>query len=1156
MSIRITLFRLLITIPVFCHPLFAQEDYYTAEVQDTIPINFDNKYSISSVNIIPFSEKIILRGKELSRSDYNISYASGIFSLSDSLAYSIFDTLFVSYQTIRLSLQKEYKHRSLLVKYDENVGDTIKVVQYEGEFSSEEIFGRGIQKSGTIIRGFTVGTNKDFSLNSGLRLQISGNLSDDIEIVAALTDENTPIQPEGNTERLEELDKVYIQIRHPNAIGNFGDYDLNKRYGEFGIVNRKLQGLMGEFFYSGQTGYVAIAGSKGKFNSNFFNGIDGVQGPYRLTGINGENDIIIIAGSEKVFLDGIEMTRGENNDFIIDYSNASVTFTPKRLITSASRINIDFEYTDRRYSRNFFGAGVESSLFNNTIGIKVQYLREGDDKNSPIDLVLSEDDKKILEQAGDDRNKAVKSGVSLAAPDSLGIIRGTYIEKDTVINNQSFKYYIYSPGDSLAKYNVSFSYVGEGKGDYIRESLGVYRFTGIGTGNYLPVIFLPLAELKQVGNIVLDLNLVKDVSLILEYSGSLWDKNQFSGLDKADDYGYARNILLNVSPQKIDIADISLGKIGLSYKDRFVQSRFTSPDRFNSVEFNRDYNIGELPFNEDESLREIGLSLTPVDELTINSTAGFLRKGDSFKSDRYNNILRFSDNDIYNLNYKFDYVKTENQLISSSWLRENGSAGYKVFFLKPGIDYISEKRKDKQTGKDSLITGSLEYLELGPFIELIDVEGFEASAKYSWREESFPLNGFLTRQSSANTHYYRLNYFGIDEVNSSVDFTYRVKKYTEQFKSSGLLDNETILIRSQNRFNFWQRLINGDLFYEVSTQKSARLEKVFVKVEQGTGNYRYIGDLNNDGIADENEFEPTLYDGDFILVTLPTDELFPVIDLKSSTRWKLNYKELFTGKSFFSNLISPVSTETYWRVEENTREEDYKKIYLLQFSYFQNEQNTIAGTNYFQQDIFLFENDTDFSTRLRFAQRKSLNQFSGGVERSYFRERSLRINFKLIQEVGNQTDIAFINDNVRAPESSNRKRQVDESSVTTDFSYRPERNIEIGFKIKVSRSEDRFPLIPTVIDLNSLLLRFNLSFAGTGRLRIEIQRDELNASTTENFIPFELTGGNLIGKNYIWRVNFDYRLSSNLQSTLSYDGRVQGGGKTVHTMRAEARAYF
>ena len=75
-------------------------------------------------------------------------------------------------------------------------------------------------------------------------------------------------------------------------------------------------------------------------------------------------------------------------------------------------------------------------------------------------------------------------------------------------------------------------------------------------------------------------------------------------------------------------------------------------------------------------------------------------------------------------------------------------------------------------------------------------------------------------------------------------------------------------------------------------------------------------------------------------------------------------------------------------------------------------------------------------------------------------------------------------------------------------------------------------------------------------MRIEIERDELIANTDENFIPYELTNGNQIGKNYYWRLNFDYKLLTFLQTTISYDGRLQGESRVVHTARAEARAYF
>jgi len=1134
----------------------AQNDYNSVLVTDTIAINFQNFYPISSVNIIPGSEMIYLKSKKLSSNEYTFTYSQSFFTISDSLPYSIFDTLLITYRSFKLALKKEYKRRSLVVKYDEKFGDTVSVLTSSGGFTPDAIFGADMNKSGTIVRGFTVGTTKDFSLTSGLRLQLSGRISEDIEIVAALTDENTPIQPEGNTERLEELDKVFIQVKHPNVVGTFGDYQVKQRIGEFGVIDRKLQGLMGEFTFEDVKGFLSIANSRGKFNSNSFNGSDGVQGPYRLSGLNNERDIVIISGTEKVFLDGIELKRGENNDYTIEYSNATITFTPNRLITSASRISADFEYTDRQFARSFFGAGTSTKLFNDKLQLKVQYMREGDDQDSPIDISLSEADKNSLSLAGDDRNKAVKSGVKLAEPDSSGIIKGIYTKVDTIFNGEAFSYYVYDPGDSLSLYTVSFTYVGDGKGDYTRQSLGYYNFIGIGRGSYLPIIFLPLPQLKQMGNFVIDINPFENVTLSLEYAGSLWDKNRLSALDDGDNYGYARNISLKVAPTQILIGELDLGKAGLTYRDRFIQDKYTSLDRFNDVEFNRNYNSANQTEIKDESLREIGISLQPVKELSINSSAGFLRKGDNFLSDRYNNLLRFTDIKNFNMEYNLDYVKSKNATLSSNWLRHKGNAFYTFWYLKPGIEFLAEDKQDKQAQKDSILTGSLKYFEYSPYIELMEISGFRMLTKYGLRDDYLPLNGSMVKESKSNTYSLEMNYGGIREINTNFVLTFRNKKYDGIFKTKGFLDNETILIRSRTKFTFWERLLNGDFYYEVSTQKSAKLQKVFVRVEQGTGNYVYLGDLNNNGIADENEFEPTLFDGDYIQVTLPTDELFPVIDLKTSTRWKINFSEIVDVKTLIGKIVSPISSETYWRIEENSRETDYGNIYLLKLSTFQNENTTIRGSNYLQQDFFLFENDQELSLRFRFTERNALNQFSNGFERYYNRERSLRIKFKMIKEISNQTDIVNQVDNVSAPVNSNRVREINSNNIISEFSYRPDRNIEVGFRIKAGRSEDTHPVSPTVIDLNSQLIRFNLSFLSAGRLRIEIERNELTSNTTENTIPYELTNGNQIGKNYYWRLNFDYKLSSFLQTTISYDGRVQGASKVIHTARAEARAYF
>ncbi len=1134
----------------------AQEKFYSLIVIDTLHVNFENLYRVSNPAVIPFTETIRMNKRLLSKADYKFNYESATFKLSDTLQYSVFDTLIVTYQAVNLSLRNEYKIRSLAYKFDVKSGDTLKVAKEQpGFLSPDSIFGKGIEKSGTLVRGFTVGTTKDFSLNSGLRLQLSGKLSNDIEVVAALTDENTPIQPEGNTAKLNELDKVFIQVKHPNVVGTFGDYELQQQYGEFGIINRKLQGLMGEFDYKGQKAFISIASSKGKFTTNQFNGVDGVQGPYKLSGENGEQDIIIISGTEQVFIDGIQVNRGERNDYIIDYANAQITFTPNKLITSASRISVDFEYTDRQYERTFFAAGVKSEVLKNKLGVQILYSREGDNQDAPIDISLSDSDKAILAAAGSNRFKASKSGVTLAQPDSLGVIRGIYEKADTLIDGQQYSFFIYNPGGTNSIYNVTFNYVGEQQGDYIRESIGDFKFVGIKQGNYMPLILLPLPELKQLGDVSVNYKPAEGMELNIDLAGSLWDKNRFSGISSSKVNGYARNIFFNLEPREVKLINADLGKIGFSYKDRYIENTFTTLDRINSVEFNRDFNISDSSSGQSEQLREFNLSLIPLKELNITSSYGFLKRGSYFSSDRFNNTILFTDNNRYKFIYNLDYVKSKDTYSNSNWFRQTGSAYYLLGKLKPGLDFLAEDRRDNIKGQDSVLSSSLKYWQLDPYIQLVDFSGFKLSAKYSMRQDYGALNGILVKQALSDAEYFEINYNGMGTFNSSLNFTVNNKYYSYAFKKAGYLNSQTILVRSQSQFNFIKP-ITGNLYYEVSTQKTAKLQKVFVKVAQGAGNYIYLGDLNNNGIQDENEFQPTLYDGDYSLVTVPTDQLYPVIDLKTNTRWKINYGELVKGDGIIPKLLHPLSSETYWRIEENTQEQDYKKIYLLDLADFQNPDKTINGSNQIQQDIFLFENNSDFSLRFRYAQTKSMNQYNGGIEQGYSREKSVRINFKMIPEISNQTDIVSQNDNLRAPVISNNRREITGSSFTSDFSYRPQRNIEVGFKINVGKKEDDFPAVPTLLNLNSQLLRFTFSFTGNGRLRIEFERDELIANTTQNYMPFQLTEGNLIGKNYFWRLNFDYRIAQNLQSTISYDGRLQGANRIVHTARAEVRAYF
>jgi hypothetical protein len=292
-------------------------------------------------------------------------------------------------------------------------------------------------------------------------------------------------------------------------------------------------------------------------------------------------------------------------------------------------------------------------------------------------------------------------------------------------------------------------------------------------------------------------------------------------------------------------------------------------------------------------------------------------------------------------------------------------------------------------------------------------------------------------------------------------------------------------------------------------------------------------------------------------LNVPTSELFPVINLKTSTRWRIDFKKIFNKKhSLISKLLSPIFSETVLRLDEYSKESDITSVLLLNKDVLMNDSTTIRGANSFQQDLFLFKNKPDLSFRFRFVENNKLTQYNNGNEQGYFAERSLRIKFRMVKEIRNQTDFINQSDFVHTGVNNQRARLLHNNTVTSDFSYRPIQNIEVGLKISVGESVDNLPQNPTEIKTNSQLIRFTYSFTNKGRLRIEAERSEVTDNGTDNIIPYEMLRGKVVGKNYFWRVNFDYRLANNLQLTLNYLGRKQGVGDIVHNMRTEARAYF
>jgi len=164
-----------------------------------------------------------------------------------------------------------------------------------------------------------------------------------------------------------------------------------------------------------------------------------------------------------------------------------------------------------------------------------------------------------------------------------------------------------------------------------------------------------------------------------------------------------------------------------------------------------------------------------------------------------------------------------------------------------------------------------------------------------------------------------------------------------------------------------------------------------------------------------------------------------------------------------------------------------------------------------------------------------------------------------VQEIGNQTDFINKTDQVSAFPTTTRERDLVSNALLSDFSYKPALNWEVGFNFGVTEIVNRFGGTNATANINEEGLRIIQSFPGVGQLRAEVNREEVvlvNIKDPTLSLPYEFTEGKVTGQSYLWQLIFDYRITSNLQLSINYNGRNEGGRTPVHFARMEAKAFF
>jgi hypothetical protein len=1139
---------------------------------DTIRISRGDTLQLSHKFLVPFSEKVlpISRNSTIDTTDYQVNYLEG-YLLIDPLAY--LDTVWiVQYRYFFNQLKPKVSLRNWEVIKDSIAkNENVELIFADPIKKQQDIFwdsGEGIRKSGSLSRGLTVGNNRGLSVTSGLRLQLEGDLGDGLEIVGAITDENLPIQAGGTTQQISDFDKIFIRLSKDEYAVTIGDYEVNRKKTRFSNLYRNVQGL--RFSYNSPQTKASASGAvaKGKFHTNSFMGIDGVSGPYRLTGRNRERFFIVLAGSEKVYLNGKLMKRGENQDYIIDYNTAEVTFTARNVITNITRIVVDFEYNDRYFNRSLVVADMEHTTENKKLSIGFSYSRDADNANAPFDNPEAfEEARSQLSEIGDQNSLATTPGIF-----ELGFSENEprYERSDTLIDTVTYERYIFSTNSETAVYGLLFSFVGQGNGFYTRDRTGINNNIfvwvppnpdGTPAGDFAPVRTWVLPRLHEVIDARLSYQLNDKIKVFSETALSREDENRLSSLDDEDNTDIANKIGLSIERAKI--ADSLTLSVDVFHQ--YVGERYNNLDRLYQAEYGRVWNFDENQERRNEHIAHSKMVLDYQNRLKLEIENGIRNTGPQSNAIRQVYGLSSSLPGFLQGNYTLTRITNEDALRqrNSQWTRHEGDIFANLGKWQLGTVIWIEDREEQIT--DSITNGTFSFVDLKPYLKTSNaMKKFQAEFSWNYRSDQELFQGMNRNKAQAYTWFARTSWNPTSRIRLQQTSSYRVLNVRDTvFYATGLQDSRVLNTNFQATVAPKNQLVFANLVYDVNSEQLARQEIRFIEVNPGQGQYVWLDSLfNNDGIQDFAEFQlannPLI--ANFIRVVVPTRELFPTskLSLNANMRWNLKRvipKSDHKLKQFVRNIGAITNLRMSQNKTRNTRISSYFIDLTNPFA-----DSSLLNANYnLRQDITFFQNHPRGDIRFSYFDSRSKLFLSTGDEfrgiTYYGTNQRLNLNnersIELEAKIGNK----FVQ--ARAFDARNYSIDFWEVEPKINFQFNRKLRLSSGYGYSFRQNENGQGETDATINSHKLIFDSKWNIKDRNNIFGKLELINLIQDGEPGFSAgYELREGLQPGFNAVWQVFLTVYLLKNLELGLTYDGRASVDNPVLHTGRVQVRAFF
>jgi hypothetical protein len=1060
----------------------------------------------------------------------------------------------------------------------------------------------GLNTNGAYTRGLSFGNSQNLVFNSNLNLQLSGKIGNDLEIQGVLSDNSIPLQPDGTTRQLQQFDRVFIQLKRKNAVLTAGDFDLVRpANGYFSNYFKRLQGAMVEYRETGNpfrmdaqpapgkstdtlSVRAAAAISKGKFARQTIAGQEGNQGPYRLQGAEGEQFIIVLAGTEKVYFDGQLLRRGLTDDYTIDYNLGELTFTAKRLITKDSRILVEFEYSVQNYLRSTIAA----NLAWNTPGAKIYFnlYSEQDGRTSSGAQSLTDNQRRRLAEVGDNLRNAYASGIdTLTAFDPARVL---YRIADSVICGVHVPVLIYSTNPDSAHYAARFTEVPAGQGHYILAPSAangrVYRWVGADPltcqprGNFEPFIKLVAPELRQLYTIGAEIKPVKNATLRAEAALSNRDFNRFSPLGDGNNLGGAGFLAYQQR--------LLTGKQGweatVQANYEYTARTFAPVNPYRPAEFTRDWNTDNSRDTTAESLAKGGFTLRKSNWGSAGYEFGTYSRAGVYDGRRHTGQIRLQRGG-FDFIAEVNLLETTGKLERSRFSRpkfdlsrtfsKSGKAGQKTPFFKIGLAGEREKNERYALGADTLVRTSFWYDLLRLYAQTSDIQRpWQMGASLSERTDYAPTGQLLKRSTIAR----EANLNGKwqppatgKSTNQQLNWTitYRTLRVTAPNLTTQKAQ-ETYLGRIDYNISAWKNALYFTTGYELGSGQSPKVEFNYLRVNPGQGQYTWI-DRNNDGIIQLDEMEIAAFQdqASYVRVAVTTTDFIRTNNLLLNHNLRLEPRMLWQGTTprTWQQLVGKLSTQSTLQINRHTYAGARNVAAWNPFQLNIPDSSLVTINTSIRNTLFVNRANPAWDASLTQGDLQSQVVLTTGFEHRHNADYTLHGRLNLSQQWSTEADITQGLKNNENQSFATRNYQIHSWEAGPKLTWMPVRTFRtiFNFQWRDSRNtvgeqeKSRQTNWNTEITWTPQTAPTTQGFHAATSLRIKGTFADIHFTGAANTaVAFVMLDGLQDGRNYIWSINLDRQLSKSMQISLNYEGRKTGSHSIVHVGRAQVRAIF